>query len=462
MKPTILQGHTRPIKSINISSDASKVYSASNDRTIISWNTEKKEKDKVFMHAAAINCFIISSCGKYLISGDNTATVYIWDIEKCVILTSIEGDPVECVKSIFLNNNENLLLITFAGRAKQAPSRLKSYDFKKLVFPDVQVNSSSNGTEDVNSNYNYNNYYENTNNTNNNNKIYNLIDSPVTNDYSNTKNDGLKSDDYSNQSIYNNSNNKSFKKKKKEKDVKEPVHQTVKLNMNNIPTIFEVKANKSKYVKAVYVENDKYILAAKEDGSVELISSTTGETLLSKQVHTDAILDMDFSEKLRFVLTASMDSYCTCLSLDTFEILYKFRPENPTRNINTCRLVLINNPFKEKKKVDVDDLFNDKVDESQLLQDKYLKLRNNDKLPLALFSGGQDSKLVTTTHKNEGGFEIFVCELLTGIELLSFESHFGPVNSIGCLLESPIVASGSEDATVRVYNVEDYIRNLDN
>lgn len=484
MKPTILQSHTRPIKSINLSPDGTKVFSASTDRTIISWNTSTFEKEKIYMHAAAINCFVVSSCGKYLISGDNTATVSIWDIEKALILTSIEGNPSDCVKSLCLNETSEVLMIAFAARGKTGQSKIKTYDFKILIAPDEsseenkKEQNSQNGKENINNNGTTNNKEKP--------KIYDLTSNPNTNINSDgIRNDGLKSsEEYSNQSIYNvnnsnGSNNHNSKNNikisninlnnnsKKQQSFKNGVMQTdvnyntKQLLLENIKTLSEIKCLKSKYVKAVFIQKDKYILAAKEDGSIELISSSSGEILLEKQVHSEAILDFDFSEKLRYILTASTDGYSILLNLDSLEIIYKFHPENPTRNINSCRLMLIDNPFLSKKKVDVDDLFSNNVDVGDLLEDKFLKLRKNDKLPLALFSGGQDSKLVTTTHKNEGGFEIVVHELSTGMQLLNFQSHFGPVNTLGCLLENKTLASGSEDSSVRIYNIEEYLKSID-
>lgn len=79
-----------------------------------------------------------------------------------------------------------------------------------------------------------------------------------------------------------------------------------------------------------------------------------------------------------------------------------------------------------------------------------------------MFSGGQDSKLVTNTHKEEGGFEILAYELETGVRLLNIESHFGPVTALGCLPYNQTLISGSEDSSVRTYEIYDYIKSLEN
>lgn len=418
MKPTILQGHTRPVKSISFSSDCSKVFSASTDRNIISWNVEKKQKETTYVHSAAINYFTLSNCGKYLISGDNTATIYIWDIENVQILSSLEGNPSESVKSIFLNKTNEVLLIAFAGRGKTSPSRLKCFSFKMLL--EEKLDQDKTGKEfDLNI----------------------------------EKNDGQIKENYSNQSIYNTKNSKNNLSFKKEK-----VSEPIKLGINEIKPLCEFNSLTSKYMKAVYIQKDKYILAAKENGFIELLNSVTGEVLIEKEVHKEAILDFDVCEKMRLILTSSMDGYSMLINLDNFEVLNKFHPDNPTRNLNACRIMLIDNPFKEKK-INVDDLFNTMGND--LLEDKYFLLRKHDKLPIAVYSGGQDSKLVTTTHANEGGFEIVCSELITGMQLLNLPSHFGPVNVLGCIMGSSMLASGSEDSTVRLYDIFEYIKALD-
>jgi len=451
MKPTIFKGHTRPLKYISFSVDYTKVFSGGTDRSIICWNIEKQDKEQTFQHTAAINCFVLSNCGKYLISGDNIGTVYIWNIEKVEVIKCIEGDPLEIVKSIHLNKRNSYLLIAFAGRGKKSPSRIKCFDFDKLVEP-LEVEKIDSPT--IN------------NNINNNNKLYDL-------------NSGLNNDQYSNSSIYNTMNNENInsngKKKKGEnnnrgncnnKIVNHNLHSgnsniiknDIKVKMENFPSVYEIKSTSSKFCKIHFIFQDKYILAAKENGFIELINVSSGEVLLEKEIHKDTILDMDCSEELHYILTSSSDGYCCLINLDSFEIMYKFHPDSPTRNLNCCRLMLIDNPFINTKKLNVDDLFNETKNEVELFEDKFLKLRKNDKLPIAIFSGGQDSKQVTTTHKKEGGFEIIIHELITGMKLIDIDSHFGPVNTLGCLFDIPILASGSEDSSVMMYNIYDYIK----
>lgn len=59
---------------------------------------------------------------------------------------------------------------------------------------------------------------------------------------------------------------------------------------------------------------------------------------------------MDVNETMRYILTASRDGFCNLISLDTFDYIHKFNPTNPTRNINCCRLMEIDNPFTITKR----------------------------------------------------------------------------------------------------------------
>jgi WD40 repeat protein len=429
MKPSILQGHTRPIKAISFNSNSSIAYSASNDRTIISWDIEKKEKARIFNHAAAINAFALSSCDKYLVSGDSTGTVSIWDCEKNIILSIIDGDPTEVVKSITFTKDSKQLLISFAGRSKTAASKMSIYEFDPLIEI-KEPSSKSNSFKEKN-------------------------------DY--IPNDGLKSESiYNQESIYSNISqpNQNSAKKKKSKEIKDPYINYVpkKLQIENIKPLFEIKSKESKYNKAIFVDNDNSILVAKDNGFLELINIRNQEVIMEKKIHSEGILDIDVHPKLKFVITSSSDGYSFVVGLDTFQVYFKFHPDTPSRNLNACRLMLIENPFFSKKKVEVDELFNTG---EESLEDRFVNLRKEEFLPIAIFAGGQDSKLVTTTHGNEGGFEIIVHELLFGSRLLYFQSHFGPINALGISVDKFWLASGSEDATVRLYNMDDYIRSID-
>jgi WD40 repeat protein len=410
MKSKVLKGHTRPIKYIEFDSNSGEVYSASNDRTIICWDVEKAEQKKVLLHAAAVNCFSISKCGKYLVSGDATGILYFWDIIAKNIIFYAKGDPTLCIKSIFINKSVDTLLLTLSGRLKSSNSYVKIYDFKKLL--------------------------ENTKNT--------------------VKVESLKTnDDYSNQSIYNSTNKKGNSFKEKENLNSDYKNTNIVFNFEDLIPTNEITAKVSKFVKSQYILSDKYIIASKEDGFIDLYNSNSLDILIEKKIHNEYILDYDVDEELQILITSSTDGFCTLTNLNSFDTITKFNP-TPTRNINCCRLVTVNNPFLTQKKIDVDDLFSSS-ENNELLEDKYIKIRKLEKISLAIYSGGQDSKLVTTTHQNEGGFEIIINEVTTGIEILNFKSHFGPVNALGSDNSNGLFASGSEDAIIKLYELNNLI-----
>ena len=77
----------------------------------------------------------------------------------------------------------------------------------------------------------------------------------------------------------------------------------------------------------------------------------------------------------------------------------------------------------------------------------------------AIIAGGQDSKDVTTTHTNAGGFEVMFYNILSKVEVGSLSGHFGPVNALGFSGDGKFLASGGEDATVRLYRYSDELFN---
>ena len=62
---------------------------------------------------------------------------------------------------------------------------------------------------------------------------------------------------------------------------------------------------------------------------------------------------------------------------------------------------------------------------------------------------------MTTTNQKEGGFDIIMYNAMNGEELASFLDHFGPVNTLA--IWGNVLASGAEDATVRIHKIEHYL-----
>lgn len=87
--------------------------------------------------------------------------------------------------------------------------------------------------------------------------------------------------------------------------------------------------------------------------------------------------------------------------------------------------------------------------------EKTKKYKNKKQIVLAIVGGGQDSKFVTTTTQKEGGFEIIIYNVFTGEKLAEFLDHFGPINTLA--VHKNILASGGEDSSVKVHDIEHYL-----
>lgn len=228
---------------------------------------------------------------------------------------------------------------------------------------------------------------------------------------------------------------------------------------------FECKDLNTKYVQSKFTNYNKSILISREDGGLEMINFESHHLISSNKFHNDTILDFDVNFEHGIILTASKDGYLCVINLNTFQLVRKFHPENPTRNLNACLIAIINNPYygataPNSGVISLDNLFdlNDDL-ESIIAQSKNNGAQNkfgkSKEIVLAITSGGQDSKFVTNTAPKEGGFDILIYNAMTGDLLASFLDHFGPVNSLS--VYDKILASGAEDATVRIHKLEYYL-----
>lgn len=376
-KPKILQGHSRPIKDIKFAKNEPYLFSASSDRNVIQWNYITNEKVFTYNHNASVNIIAITSTFKYMITGDSTGCIYIWDINSKTLFHQIEFDPKLNVRSINISTDDKDVIITLANRAREAQSFIAAYSLASLVDENQKEN-------------------------------------------------------------------------------KQPPNELKK---------FKCSINTTKYVASKFFNNNKSILVSREDGCLELIDYINGHTISSANFHKDIILSFDVNETYGIILTTSKDGYACIINLNTFQAIRQFHPENPIRNLNAGTISLINNIFFRKEtKIDVDNLFelddnfNDYLekalndDMNNPSEEDIKKYGNSGDLLIAVISGGQDSKFVTTTDQKEGGFDIFIYNALNGELLCSFVDHFGPVNSLAST--DVYLASGAEDATVRIRKIE--------
>ena len=135
-------------------------------------------------------------------------------------------------------------------------------------------------------------------------------------------------------------------------------------------------------------------------------------------------MDLDISPKEELLMTAGKDGKAKILDPDTFDIMTELFPQNPIRNINACRFSPLISEEDEKKV-------------------KYH----------AFIAGGQESREVTTTTSKKGGFETLIYDCMFGSELGAILGHFGPVNVLAISSDAELLASGSEESSVRVHRI---------
>ena len=205
------------------------------------------------------------------------------------------------------------------------------------------------------------------------------------------------------------------------------------LKKNTKPIKSILIPNKDKVSKMRWFDLGKSIIATSEKGEIYKYDYESEKLLLQKKIHDNIIMDMDISPKEELIITASKDGKAKVLNPDTFDIMSELFPQNPVRNINAC----IFNPL-----ISSDD-------------EKVVKYH-------AFIAGGQESRDVTTTASKKGGFETLIYDCMFGEELGAIQGHFGPVNSLAISSDGELLASGSEESSIRVHKINnDEYNNLE-
>jgi len=194
----------------------------------------------------------------------------------------------------------------------------------------------------------------------------------------------------------------------------------------------QIKSNSSKFVNCRWINTNRNIVATKEDGTINLIDFDSREIVKTAKIHSETIMDMDISRKEEVIITASKDGKAQIINPDTFEIMHTLHPNDPTRNLNSCK---------------ISPLFSIGDDNEEKFH--------------ALLAGGQESRDVTTTHAKKGGFELLFYNIMYGEELGAVQGHFGPVNTVAFSPDGKLIASGAEDAMIRVHRLDDEYFSLD-
>ena len=179
-----------------------------------------------------------------------------------------------------------------------------------------------------------------------------------------------------------------------------------------------------KISKTRWCDLGKVIIAVSDTGIIYKYDYNSSKLLLEKRIHEKEIMDLDISPKEELIMTAAKDGKAKILDPDNFDIMTDLFPQNPVRNINACRFSPLISEEDEKKV-------------------KYH----------AFIAGGQESRDVTTTKSKKGGFETLIYDCMFGCELGAILGHFGPVNALAISSDAELLASGSEESSVRVHRI---------
>lgn len=133
MKPVVFTGHRRPIKDIKFNAEDDLLFTASIDRVAILWSTETSERIGTYSHDAAINCINITRDSKYLVSGDNSGFIYIWDVYTGNNLAVVKSDMPSGVSSIDFGVSDRQVCVTFPCRSKINRSTAMIFDIEEIL-----------------------------------------------------------------------------------------------------------------------------------------------------------------------------------------------------------------------------------------------------------------------------------------------------------------------------------------
>jgi translation initiation factor 3 subunit I len=330
MKPLVLKGHSKPIKDLQFNKDNDLLFSASTDRLITLWSSEYGERIGTYLHDAAVYTMSIDDTSKYLVSGDSTGCVYLWEASTGTLINKFLMPKVPSIRSVNFNYQNDLISIAYGGRTATSESVIDIYKFEDLL--------------------------------------------------------------------------------KKEK-------KAVPLKTILIP-------DNDKISKTRWCDLGKVIIVASETGKLYKYDYESKNLLIQKNIHDKLIMDLDISPKEELIMTAGKDGKAKILDPDTFDVMSELFPQNPVRNINACRFSPLISEEDEKKV-------------------KYH----------AFIAGGQESRDVTTTTSKKGGFETLIYDCMFGCELGAILGHFGPVNALAISSDAELLASGSEESSVRVHRI---------
>ncbi|OMJ84009.1 hypothetical protein SteCoe_14931 [Stentor coeruleus] len=97
---TVLQGHSKPVNSLAISTDSKFIVSGSNDNTVKVWSLDDKDMYKMnFLHDNIVSSVAIAKDNSFIVSGCYDNKVYVWNTSSKELISPFVGheDKVLCV-----------------------------------------------------------------------------------------------------------------------------------------------------------------------------------------------------------------------------------------------------------------------------------------------------------------------------------------------------------------------------
>ena len=139
MKPLVLKGHSKPIKDLQFNRDNDLLFSASTDRYITLWSSEYGERIGTYLHDAAVYTMSIDDESKYLMSGDSTGCVYLWEASTGTLVNKLLMPNVPSIRSVNFNYKNDLVSIAYGERIQQSNSIIDIYKFNDLLKKEKNV-----------------------------------------------------------------------------------------------------------------------------------------------------------------------------------------------------------------------------------------------------------------------------------------------------------------------------------
>lgn len=170
---------------------------------------------------------------------------------------------------------------------------------------------------------------------------------------------------------------------------------------------------RGRIARVEWLDDNRVLLSASEDGFLRRWDVETGKCLLEKQIHEKHIMDLQMSTDLTHFVTASNDRSAKLVDTQTLEVMKTYQSTVP---VNSAAL----SPIFDH----------------------------------VLIGGGQEASQVTTTSSRAGKFEARFFHKIYCDEFANVRGHFGPINAVAFSPDGTMFASGGEEGYVRLHHFD--------